>query len=82
MSKKFAGAVVLLLVGVCSAVYDEKFSQKAVYYSEAAFCEKEDLDNWKCGKSCEMIPGVSSATRVLNDQTGVFGFVAYNHIDD
>lgn len=52
MSKRLTGAVALMLIGVCSAAYDEKFSQKAVYYSEAAFCENDDLDNWKCGKSC------------------------------
>jgi hypothetical protein len=40
------------------------------------------LENWKCGKSCDAVPGVTKVTRVSDYNSGVFGYVAYNNIDD
>ena len=72
-----------MLAGVCSALaYDEKLSQKAVYYSIATFCGQDDLENWQCGKSCAAVQGVSKVTKVQDYNSGVFGYVGYNSKDD
>lgn len=77
-----AGAVlasVLMTVGTAAKqTYDQEFAQRAVMYSEAAFCEGQDLEHWKCGRSCDREPGVTTLTRVSCSATGTFGYVAYN----
>ena len=58
MIKLFKLAVLsaFAVLGFCQpASYDEALSQKAVYYSLASFCEKTDIDNWKCGRACSAI---------------------------
>lgn len=73
----------LVSIGICQAdSYDQSLAQRAVYYSLAAFCENQDLEHWKCGKSCDAVPGVTSLTRLSDSAAGVFGYVAYNHLNN
>ena len=70
----------LASTGLCLQSYNETFSQTAVYYSSATFCVNEDLEHWKCGRACSMVPGVTQLTRV--ESGGIFGYVAYNAESD
>ena len=80
---RFSLAVLATALGICKAdSYDQNLSQRAVYQSLAAFCENNDLENWKCGKSCDAVPGVTSLTRLSDKTAGVFGYVAYNEKQD
>ncbi len=76
-------ATALIFIGLCKAdSYDQNLSKRAVYYSLATFCENNDLEDWKCGKSCAAVPGVTKLTRLSDKTAGVFGYVAYNHESD
>ena len=79
------GSSLLLTTIAAQAIpqtYDETFAQTAVIYSEAAFCEKTDLDNWQCGMACDKLPGVTKLFRTGDEANGVFGYVAYNAKDN
>jgi len=68
-------------LALAKQTYNETFSQSAVYYSEAAFCEGEDLEDWKCGGACDKEPGVTKLFRIKDaSNEGVFGYVAYNEV--
>ena len=79
-------AALLALISLGSVVladnYDQAYAQKAVYLSEAAFCESTDLEDWKCGAACNEVPGVVQVSRVKDNLLGVFGYVGFNPSDN
>ncbi len=38
--------------------YQVATGMKGIYYSSAAYCKYETLDNWTCGKPCEENAGI------------------------
>ena len=52
-----------------------------MYYSGAAYCDKDTLDSWTCGEPCSSNNGVSQIYRIENELLDTFGFVTYNSVD-
>lgn len=62
--------------------YDYDTAMKAFYYSAAAYCNSDLLTNWKCGEACTNLYGVTTFTKIIDEQWSTFGFVAYNAKDN
>jgi hypothetical protein len=60
--------------------FDE--SLKAVYYSAAAYCSKDSVVNWNCGQPCSLYSSVQNITRIENFDTDLFGYIAFNPLDN
>jgi hypothetical protein len=63
-------------------IYQQETGLKSFYYSAAAYCLYETLDNWNCGKPCAGRPGLKSFTRIHNKDKETFAYVGWNSADN
>ncbi len=74
----------LLFVNLAASknYYDEKRGLAGVYYSFAAYCAYETLDNWNCGEACTAHSSIETISKILDKSLDTFAFVTYNPSDN
>ena len=58
--------------------YDLATGKKGIYYSAAAYCKYETLDNWSCGAPCNYNGGLQNVKRIHNAGRDTFAFAGWN----
>jgi hypothetical protein len=78
-SIRTAAIFLAALVGLSTQKMHPDVALKGAYYSAAAFCAYDTLDNWTCGRACNNNKGFSSVHRLHNSAKATFGFAGYSH---
>lgn len=55
---------------------------RALYYSGAAYCQKDTIYNWTCGEPCNVQQGAGQIYKIENELLDTFGFATYNSRDN
>ena len=77
-----AALAIAFVLSTVNCLYDENLAMKALYYSGAAYCEKQTIYNWTCGEPCSSLPGTGNIFKIENELLDTFGFVTYNAVDN
>ena len=80
--RRTAALAIACVVGTVNCLYDENLAMKALYYSGAAYCNKQTIYDWNCGEPCTSLPGTGNIFKIENELLDTFGFVTYNSVDD
>ena len=85
--KAISTAVLVLATVVATAFaapnfYSPDIGKKGIYYSAAAYCKYETLDDWNCGDPCNVNGGLQNITRIHNKERNTFGYAGWNSKDD
>jgi Lipase (class 3) len=80
-----AALVLASLVGLALSApnfYSSNVGKKGIYYSSAAYCKYETLDNWQCGAPCMYNTGLQNVKRIHNPARDSFAFAGWNSKDN
>lgn len=75
---KFAVLSLLCFSAVNTLGFDFNKSMKVFNYAAAAYCNTDLLTLWQCGEACSSSYGVTTFTKIIDEDKSTFGFVAYN----
>ena len=62
--------------------YSHEIGKKGIYYSAAAYCKYETLDEWNCGRPCNETGGLKNLYRIHNKERNTFGYAGWNSKED
>ncbi len=73
--------VIAGLISLSSQSYNTELGMKGLWYSAAAYCAYETLDDWNCGAPCQNLGDVDQAgfVRINNVALDTFGYAGYNN---
>jgi len=68
----------LIGISVAGNYYSESVGQKGIYYSAAAYCKYETLDQWTCGGPCNQNSGLTEVKRIHNGARDTFAYAGWS----
>ncbi len=83
--KALSTAILATLVGLSlqqTNIYKYATGIKGHFYSSAAYCKYETLDNWDCGRPCKENSGLKEIKRIHNAARDTFAYAGWNNKDN